>query len=72
MGESWSKSVFSEVVSELAYDPDTQELTVTWKKGQPGVYMGVPEDHADQLSRAASVGSMIHSEFKGVYPYRGL
>lgn len=72
MADSWTKQVYSEVVSELSYDPDSQELTVVWKKGPPGVYSGVPEGHAEQLSRAASVGSMIHSEFRGYYAYRRL
>jgi hypothetical protein len=60
------------MVESLSYDEDAQELTVVWKKGSPGVYSGVPFDAAYELSRAGSVGSMIISDFKGVYPYRRL
>ena len=69
---AWSKSVFSSMVSSISYDPDTQEMVVQWTRGGSGVYSGVPEDAADELTRSASVGTMINTEFKGVYPYRKL
>lgn len=69
---SFSRQVYSSMVKELSYDAETKELTVVWSKGGTGMYEGVPEDVADELSRAASVGDMIHREFKGVYAYRRL
>ena len=68
----WEKSVYSTMVSSISYDPDTEELTVIWTKGKPGVYSGVPESLAEELSRSASVGGMIQSTFKGSVPYRRL
>ncbi len=67
---SWSKSVFSSVASEIAYDSETKELLVTWNSGKQSAYSGVPEGLADQLSRAPSVGQMLNSEIKGVYSHR--
>ena len=62
---SWSKPVFSEMISEVGWDEDTQELTVTFKKGgKTAAYKGFEEGTADQLSRAPSVGSMFLSEIK--------
>jgi hypothetical protein len=67
---SWSKSVYSSMVSEVGYDDETQELLVTWVNGRRSIYAGVPEGLADQLSRAPSVGSMINSDIKGSFPHR--
>ena len=67
---SWTQSVFSEMVSEVSYDPDTQEMTVAFKSGGEYIYDGVPEEVATQLANAASVGRMLNSDIKGRYPYR--
>jgi hypothetical protein len=65
MADSWSKSVFSEMVSEVGWDPDNEELLVTFKKnGKTAAYKGFDEGTAEQLSRAPSVGSMFLSEIK--------
>jgi KTSC domain len=62
---SWSQSVFSSVVSEVGYDSDTGELLVTWSKsGKVSAYQGVPEDVAQRLANAPSVGQMINDEIK--------
>ena len=62
---SWNKPVFSEMISEVGWDEDAQELTVTFKKGgKIAAYKGFEEGTADQLSRAPSVGSMFLSEIK--------
>ena len=68
---SWSRGVFSDMVAELGYDDENQELLVTWAKGRnrQGAYIGVPEDVADACSRSASVGGYINSNIKGAYPY---
>jgi KTSC domain len=62
---SWSKQVLSEMVSDVGWDDETQELLVTFiKKGRTAAYKGFDEDTADKLSRAASVGGMFLSEIK--------
>ncbi len=68
---SWSKSVFSSMVSEVGYDSDAQELLITWAKtGKMSAYAGVPEEVAEDLARAPSVGQMINSEIKPNYVHR--
>jgi hypothetical protein len=68
---SWSKSVYSEMVSDVGYDTDTGELLVTFKRnGRTAAYADVPEAVAEKLSNAPSVGNMLNNEIKGVYPFR--
>lgn len=69
---SWSRTVYSSMVSEVGYDSDTKELQVTWTNGRRSAYEGVPEGVADLLSRAPSVGTMLNSEIKTYYPHRYL
>lgn len=62
---AWSKSVLSDMVSEVGWDDETQELLVTFKKnGKTAAYKGFDEGTADHLSRAAAVGSMFLSDIK--------
>lgn len=67
---SWSKDVYSSNVSSIGYDPDTQELSVTWSKGKRSIYSGVPEELAEQLVNAPSVGAMLNAEIKPYYAHR--
>lgn len=67
---SWSKDVYSSNVSSVGYDSDTKELVITWTKGKRSVYSGVPEELAEQLVNAASVGSMLNTEIKPYYAHR--
>jgi hypothetical protein len=68
---SWTQNVYSSMVSEVAYDSDTNELIVTWaKSGKRSAYSGVPEDLAREVANAPSVGTIINSDVKGVYPHR--
>ena len=69
---SWSRNVFSSNVETVSYDPETQEMTVTWTKGKNrvSVYEGVPEQVADEASRAFSVGQFLNAEIKPRYPHR--
>jgi hypothetical protein len=61
----WMKSVFSKMVSEVGWDDETNEVLVKFKKGgKTGAYKGFDEGTADQLSRAASVGTMFLTEIK--------
>src|SRR5262249_4883522 len=62
---SWSRPVFSDVISEVGWDETSQELIITFKRGGAmWGYAGADEAFADQLSRAASVGGMFHAEVK--------
>ena len=61
----WMKSVLSEMVSEVGWDDETNEVLVRFKKnGKTAAYKGFDEGTADQLSRAASVGTMFLTEIK--------
>ena len=69
---SWSKNVFSSMVSSVAYDEEKAELMVTWvKSGKTSVYAGVPEGVALDLSNAPSVGQMVNTEIKPYYTHLG-
>lgn len=69
---SWTKSVFSSMVTEVGYDEEKAELYVTWKKsGKTSVYAGVPEGVAFDLSNAPSVGQMVITEIKPYYQHLG-
>ncbi len=67
---SWSRSVFSSMVQEIAYDDNAQEMIVTWKSGRTSVYSGVPEDVALGVANAPSVGQAMNSEIKPNYGHR--
>ena len=67
---TWSTPVFSSQVSEIGYDAASGELLVTWKNGRQSAYSGVPEDVALALSKAPSVGQMLNTEIKPIYPHR--
>ena len=71
---SWSRSVYSSMVSEVAWSDDSgqPELTVTFVKGQQGVYEGVSEEEAIALSKAASVGQYLNNSIKPFFRYRKL
>ena len=61
----WMKSVFSDMVSEVGWDPDNDELLVRFKKnGKTAAYKGFDEGTAEALSKAPSVGQMFLSEVK--------
>lgn len=70
MPATWTKAVYSTMVSEVGWDQETQDLLVTWANGRQSAYAGVPEDVAVSLSNAPSVGSMINSDVKPYYPHR--
>jgi hypothetical protein len=70
MPATWTKAVYSTMVSEVGWDQESQDLLVTWANGRQSAYSGVPEDVAVSLSNAPSVGTMINSEIKPYYPHR--
>jgi len=67
---AWNRHVYSSNVSEVGYDPETKELLITWTKGKRSIYSGVPEELAEQLANAPSVGSMLNTEIKPYYVHR--
>ena len=69
MAEVWSQNVFSSVATKVGWD-DELGLIVTWKNGKRSAYEGVPEKKAHQLANAPSVGGMLNSEIKDVFPHR--
>lgn len=65
----WMKSVFSEMVSEVGWDDETQELLVKFiKNGKTAAYKGFDEGTAMDLSKAASVGGTFLRDIK---PFAG-
>jgi hypothetical protein len=67
---SWTKAVYSSMVSEIGYDDEAEELVVRWARGKESGYKGVPEDVAIECANAPSVGEYINSEIKPSYPHR--
>ena len=67
---SWKQNVLSSHVASVGYDEATNDLLVEWKNGKTSAYAGVPEDLAQQVANAPSVGQMIHGLIKNNYPHR--
>jgi len=69
---AWERSVFSTMIQSVGHNEDEEspEMTIVFAKGGTYVYEGVPEDVADQGSRAPSVGQWFLSEIKGRYQFR--
>lgn len=68
---SWNKSVYSEMVSDVGYDSDSNSLLITWKKsGKVSAYAGVTEEKALECANAPSVGTFVNSEIKNQYSHR--
>jgi KTSC domain len=67
---TWKQNVFSSHVASVGYDEATNDLLVEWKNGKTSAYAGVPEDLAQQVANAPSVGQMIHGLIKNNYPHR--
>lgn len=67
----WNKDVYSSNVANVAYQEDGSTLVITWTKGaRRSAYDGVPEELAEQLANAPSVGSMLNTEIKPYFPHR--
>ena len=65
MSGSWTKPVFSSLLSEVGWDDENQELTVTFtKNGKTAAYKGFDEGKAAELSNAASAWQMFLGEIK--------
>ena len=64
------RSYYSSHVDAAGYDPQTQELRVTWRSGATTVYAGVPQDLAREVLAAPSIGEALHLGVRGRYPHR--
>jgi hypothetical protein len=53
-------------ITAASYNPDTQELIVTFGKSSYS-YAGVPQDVVDGFSAAPSAGSYLHANIKGKF-----
>lgn len=58
-------------IKGATYDPDTQELVVTFNSGSYA-YSGVPQSTVAEFSSAPSAGKYLERFVKGVHPYRKL
>lgn len=61
--------VDSSNIEAIGYDDDAQELHVRFLSGVSYVYQGVPRQIFDDLMQAASKGSFLNREVKGVYGF---
>jgi hypothetical protein len=61
--------VDSSNIEQVGYDGDTMELHVIFKDGSLYVYTNVPVQVYEGLLGAASKGSYLNREVKGVYDY---
>ena len=67
----WERSVYSTMVQAIGYDPDTNELIVTWNNGKRSAYGNVSEDEAADIANAPSVGQAVNA-IKHARPHRYL
>lgn len=61
--------VDSSNIEAIGYDDDAQELHVRFLSGASYIYHDVPRQIFDDLMHAASKGSFLNREVKGVYRY---
>lgn len=63
-------AVSSSMIRAASYDPESQELHLTFKKGAKWIYEGVPQSEADSFAGASSAGQYFLSSIKGQYAER--
>lgn len=68
----WEKQPFSSNVDRVAYEDESQTLTVYFKRGGVYEYDNVPEDVALQLCNAPSVTQFLNTDIKSNYQFRRL
>lgn len=59
-------------VTSVAYDDDTQELTVGFSGGSLYSYAEVPKELADEFSKSKSAGQHLNNKIKGTYKHKRL
>jgi hypothetical protein len=60
--------VSSDAIHDLAYDPETLELHVTFHHGGTYTHGGVPAELYERFLAAPSKGSFYNAELKHRYP----
>lgn len=61
--------VDSSNVESVGFDEAQGNVVVRFLSGAVYIYKGVPQVEFEGLKNAPSVGSYLHKNFKGVYPY---
>jgi hypothetical protein len=56
-------------LSTCAYNPETQELAVTFQSGEQYTYSSVPESVWHGLKHAASAGSYFYRNIRSIFNY---
>jgi hypothetical protein len=64
------RSVYSSHVSSIGYE--NGNLIVEWANGRTSEYSGVPENVAEEVMNAPSIGSALRNSIKGAYVHRYL
>jgi len=54
-------------IENFAYAPNTEELSIETTKGSTYTFEGVPEEVANDMAEADSVGKFYHENLKGKY-----
>lgn len=57
------------MIYSVGYDPDTQQLEVTFNQGRSYTYEGVPQSEFDNLVSAQSAGKYFAANIKNVYRF---
>lgn len=56
-------------ITSHEYNPETEHLTVTFHDGRQYRYEGVPPEHHEGMTDAASRGRYLHTHIIGNYPH---
>jgi lysyl-tRNA synthetase class 2 len=56
-------------IDEATYNPDTEELSITFTSGDTYTYSNVPAETYSGLTRAGSAGQYFHRQIKGQFDY---
>ena len=64
------RPVYSDSVSHIGHDPETGELHVVWQNGRTSIYSGVPEQTAETVINAPSVGQALNEHIKNSFGHR--
>jgi hypothetical protein len=61
------RSVISDAIQAIGYDPNTHRLRITFKEGNSYDYCGVPAHIHEQFLQAPSKGRFFHQNIDGRY-----
>lgn len=65
IGKKQRATLNSSAISDASYDPETQEMEITFVNGGPYTFYNVPQDVYDGLAAAPSAGRYYHAFIKG-------